>query len=228
MFKINRITALLTASVLAITSLTGCGSKDKTKVEETANTFLAIVADESDEDINNYASPEVATGDFVQLFEADALVDTLVDGFNTSELTDDTKAEVDTFCGMFDKLIRSYKISSVEVGKDNTATVVATLKTKFPVEIMSSDSISAKISDATEAYYTNNEAEIAALYEQGEDVAESQIYNDMIRIIMQIYEDEILSSQETTYAINLTLEKNSDTGAWIVTSVEDYESTHAE
>ena len=228
MFKINRLVALLGAVVMATGVLTGCASQDKSKVEETAGTFLAIVADESDEDINNYASAEVATGDFVQLFDADALVAAFVQGFNTSELTDDTKAEVDTFCAMFDRLIRDYEVSSVEVGKDNTATAVATLKTKFPVELMQSESVAAKIGEATEAYYTNNEEEIAALYEQGEEVAEEKTYNDMIRIIMEIYEDEILNSSETTYAINLTLEKNPETDTWIVTSVEDYKSAHTE
>ena len=228
MLKINRFVALLTAAVLAVGALSGCTSKDKTKVQETAETFLAVVADESDEDINNYASAEVANGDFVQLFDAESLVAAFVQGFNTSELTEDTKSEVDKFCAMFDRLIRDYEVSNVEVGKDNTATAVATIKTKFPVEIMQSESVATKIGEATEAYYSNNEEEIAALYEQGEEVAEEKTYNDMIRIIMEIYEDEILNSSETTYAINLTLEKNPETDTWIVTSVEDYKSAHKE
>ena len=45
---------------------------------------------------------------------------------------------------------------------------------------------------------------------------------------MEIYEDEILNSSETTYAINLTLEKNPETDSWIVTDVGDYKSAHAE
>ena len=228
MLKINRFVALLTATVLAVGALSGCTSKDKTKVQETAETFLAVVADESDEDINNYASAEVANGDFVQLFDAESLVAAFVQGFNTSELTEDTKSEVDKFCAMFDRLIRDYEVSNVEVGKDNTATAVATIKTKFPVELMQSESVATKIGEATEAYYSNNEEEIAALYEQGEEVAEEKTYNDMIRIIMEIYEDEILNSSETTYAINLTLEKNPETDTWIVTSVEDYKSAHKE
>lgn len=228
MLKINRFVALLTATVLAVGALSGCTSKDKTKVQETAETFLAVVADESDEDINNYASAEVANGDFVQLFDAESLVAAFVQGFNTSELTEDTKSEVDKFCAMFDRLIRDYEVSNVEVGKDNTATAVATIKTKFPVELMQSESVATKIGEATEAYYSNNEEEIAALYEQGEEVAEEKTYNDMIRIIMEIYEDEILNSSETTYAINLTLEKNPETDSWIVTDVGDYKSAHAE
>lgn len=227
MFNIKKITAALSAFVIAFSALTGCGAQDKTKVEETATKFLAVVADDSDEDINTYASSEVATGDFVQLFDAEALSDSFVEGFNTSELTSDTEAEVERFCALFDKLIRDYKVTSVEVNNDGTATAVATLKTKFPVELMSSESIATKIGEATDAYYTSNEADITALYEQGEDAAaEAQIYNDMIRIIMQIYEDEILSSSETTYAINLTLEKNAETDTWLVTSVDDYQSTH--
>ena len=64
MLKINRIVALLTATVLAVGALTGCTSKDKTKVQETAETFLAIVADESDEDINNYLPFKVTNPNF--------------------------------------------------------------------------------------------------------------------------------------------------------------------
>ena len=124
-------------------------------------------------------------------------------------------------------MIKEYSISKVEIGKDGTATAIATIKTKFPVNIINNETAKQKISEATEAYNTNNAEEIAALKEQGEDIAKAKIYDDMIRIILEIYEDEIANSSGETYAIALTLQKNEETGTWSVTDVQDYDSSGA-
>ena len=47
----------------------------------------------------------------------------------------------------------------------------------------------------------------------------------MLMLILQIYEDEIANSQEMTYAMVLTLEKNTETDSWIVTNVESYDDS---
>ena len=215
-------------TALTVTSITGCTSKDKAGVEETANGFLAVVAADSTEDINKYATMEVAGGDFVQLFDADSMTDAFVSGFDLSALTDETKKEVDSFCSLFDDMIKEYSITKVDITKDGTATAIATIKTKFPVDIINSESSSEKISEATEAYNKNNEENIAAWYEEGEEYAKAKIYDDMIRIILEIYEDEIANSSEENYAIALTLEKNKDTNSWLVTDVKDYDSSTSE
>ncbi len=225
---VRKAGAVFFATALTVASLSGCASKDKTAVEETAGGFLAVVASDSTEDINKYATMEVAGGDFVQLFDADSMTDAFVSGFDLSELTDETKKEVDSFCQLFDDMIKEYSVTKVDIGKDGTATAIATIKTNFPVDIINSESASVKISEATEAYNKNNEEEIAAWYEEGEEYAKAKIYDDMIRIILEIYEDEIANSSEENYAIALTLEKNKDTGSWLVTDVNDYDSSTGE
>lgn len=225
---VKKAAGLLMVTALTVTSLTGCTSKDKTGVEETANGFLAVVASDSSEEISKYATMEVAGGDFVQLFDADSMTDAFVSGFDLSELTDETKKEVDSFCLLFDDMIKEYSVTSVDIAKDGTATAIATIKTNFPVDIINSQSASDKISEATEAYNKNNEEKIAAWYEEGEEYAKAKIYDDMIRIILEIYEDEIANSSEENYAIALTLEKNAESGAWHVTDVKDYDSSTSE
>ena len=124
-------------------------------------------------------------------------------------------------------MITSYSISDVELNKKDgtyTATAVATFKTSFAIDILGSDSASEKINEAITAYNTNHADEITALYEEGSEVAEAKIYNDMLRIVLEIYEDEIDNSQEMTYAISLDLEKNSETDSWLVTAVNNYDS----
>lgn len=224
----KKAVGIFLATALTVTSITGCTSKDKAGVEETANGFLAVVAADSTEDINKYATMEVAGGDFVQLFDADSMTDAFVSGFDLSELTDETKKEVDSFCSLFDDMIKEYSITKVDITKDGTATAIATIKTKFPVDIINSESSSEKISEATEAYNKNNEENIAAWYEEGEEYAKAKIYDDMIRIILEIYEDEIANSSEENYAIALTLEKDKDTNSWLVTDVKDYDSSTSE
>ena len=225
---VKKTVGIFLATALTVTSLTGCTSKDMAAVEETANGFLAVVASDSDEDINKFATMEVAGGDFVQLFDADSMTDAFVSGFDLSELTDETKKEVDSFCNLFDDMIKEYSITKVDIAKDKTATAIATIKTNFPVDIINSDSASEKISEATEAYNKNNEEKIASWYEEGEEYAKAKIYDDMIRIILEIYEDEIANSSEENYAIALTLKKNAETGSWLVTEVKDYESSTSE
>ena len=224
----KKAVSVILATALTAMTLSGCTSKDKAGAEETANAFLAVVASDSTEDINKYATMEVAGGDFVQLFDAASMADAFVAGFDLSELTDETKAEVDKFCGLFDDMIKEYSVTNVEVAKDGTATAIAKINTNFPVDIINNESAQEKISEATDAYNKNNEEEIAALYEQGEDVAKAKIYDDMIRIILEIYEDEIENSSEETYAIALTLEKNAETDTWLVTDVQDYDSSKTE
>lgn len=224
----KKAASIILSAAFSIASLTGCTSSDKAGAEEAATGFLAVVASDSTEDINKYATMEVAGGDFVQLFDAESMTDAFVAGFDQSELTDETRAEVDEFCKLFDDMIKDYSVSKVEVDKDGVATAIATIGTKFPVDIINSESASEKIKEATDAYNKNNEEEIAALYEQGEDVAEAKIYDDMIRIILEIYEDEIANSSEENYAIALTLEKNTETDTWYVTDVQDYDSSTAE
>ena len=223
----NKFISIFLVTSLTALTLAGCGSQDKNQVEETTNKFLSIIASDSDEDLNTYATTEVAGGDFVQFFDADALADKFTAGFSYSELSDESIAELDEFCSIFSDFIESYSVSNIEVSKDGTATAIATIKTKFDVEVIQSDESSTKISEAIESYNTDNAEEIKALYAEDSENAEKKVYNDMIAIILEIYEEELLSSDSMTYAITLSLEKNTETDTWYVTNITNYDDAEA-
>ncbi|SFB74015.1 hypothetical protein [Butyrivibrio sp. YAB3001] len=227
MNSFKKICGVILSVALSFSVLTGCTAQDKTAVTETSTNFLAAVASDSTEDINKYATSDVVSGEFVKLFDADSLVDIFVSNSTSSaQLSDESKAMIDDFCARFADMIKSYSISNVKINKDNTATAIATVKTSFAVDIINSADTSEKINEAIEAYNTNNADEISALYEEGKEVAEAKIYNDMIKTVLEIYEEEIDNSKEMTYAIAITLEKNPETDTWIVTNVTDYDSSN--
>lgn len=216
------------AALLTITSLTGCTSQDKQSVTDTATTFLSIVASDSQEDINKYATSEVANGDFVQLFDADKLAEKFISDSEGVELTEESKAKLDEFCGLFSDMIQSYSVSDVEItkGDPDTATCIATINTSFAVDITNSEEVAKEFSDAKDRYAINNSEEITALKEEDETAANNKVYNDMLMLLLEIYEEEISESQEMTYAMVLTLEKNSETDSWIVTKIENYDDSN--
>jgi hypothetical protein len=220
---IKKTISVAMAGLIAVCSLTGCTSADKTKVEETANTFMAIVAKDSTEDINKYATSEVVNGDFVKLFDSKSLVDQFMEGFSSAELTAETNSKIDEFARLFSSMIETYSITDVKIAKDGTATAIATVKTSFPTDIINNEEAQAKINESVTSYYTDNAEEIDALMAEDQTKANDKIYNDIIQIILGIYEDTISSSESMTYAIALDLEKNSETDTYLVTDVKDYD-----
>lgn len=215
---------LALAGILAACTLTGCTSPDVKKVEETAYTFMAVVAEDSQEDINDYASTSVVNGDFVKLFDSDALVDQFAEGFSDAELTEETNAKIDEFAKLFSDMIESYSISNIKVDKDGNATAVATIKTSFPIEVVKSEAMTAKITGSVSKYYTDNSEEINALMAEDETSANNKIYNDIIQIVLNLYEDEIAGSSPMIYGVSLELQKNPVKDTWMVTDVKDLES----
>lgn len=225
---IKKITGLSTVALLTISSLTGCTSADVQSVNECATTFLAIVASDSQEDLSKYATSEVSSGDFVQLFDAEELAEKFVSDAESVELTEESKNKLDEFCSLFSDMIQSYSVSDVKItGKDPaTATCTATIKTSFAVDVTKSEKVATEIEKAKESYLEANAEEIATLTEEDADAANNKVYNDMLMLILQIYEDEIANSQEMTYAMVLTLEENPETDSWIVTNVESYDDSN--
>lgn len=223
----KNITGLSLATLFTISSLTGCTSADTQSVNECATTFLAIVASDSEEDLSKYATSEVASGDFVQLFDAQELSAKFVSDAESVELTEESRNKLDEFCELFSDMIKSYSVSDVEITeKDAVATCTATIQTSFAVDVTSSDKVSAEIEKAKESYLADNAEEIAALTEEDADAANNKVYNDMLIQILQIYENEIANSQEMTYAMVFTLEKNTETDSWIVTDVKSYDDSN--
>ena len=228
MNRLKKFTGLFTAALLTFSTLTGCSSQDKESVSESATTFLAIVADDSQEDINKYATTDVTNGDFVKLFDADLLTQQFMTDSEGVELSEESKAKLEEFCQLFSDMIQLYSVSDVEIikGEPYSATCIATIKTSFDVNVISSQEAADKIKAETEKYNTANADEIATLAEEDPDGANNKVYNDMLMLVLDVYENEIANSQETTYAMVLTLEKNSETDSWIVTKIENYDDSN--
>ena len=60
--------------------------QEEKAVQETAENFLAIVKSGTNENIEKYASPEVAEGEFVKTFDSEYLKENFKEGFVTSEV----------------------------------------------------------------------------------------------------------------------------------------------
>lgn len=221
----NRIVAAGLAVVMSFCALTGCGFGDKGAVRETAEKFLEALKQGNENEINAYASGEVASGNFVKLFDSDYLVEELKSGFGESELTPETEEKIDNFCKLFSNMIKEYEVSKIEINKDKSATAIATIKTTFPVDVINSDEAKAKIDEATTQYYNDKQDELVnKISEEGDEAAQQMIFNDMALIVLDIYQEVITSSGEESYAIAFTLNKNTETGTWYVTDIKDYDT----
>ena len=120
-------------------------------------------------------------------------------------------------------MVTGYEVKEVTANDDGSVTAIATITTDFPVDIIKSSSTSEKVMEAAGAYSSEHEEEIATLYaEQGEEATQSKILNDVFLVALQTYEDLIKASAPQDYAIALKLEKNADTGTYLVTGVTDY------
>ena len=224
MVKFGKTRALLFSAVLSLTMLTGCvSSADKSAARDTADSFLKAVAQGTTEGINDYCTDEVATGDFVKLFDSGYLAEQILAGQDTSSLTEETLNELDDFCNLFSNMVTGYEIKDITPGDDGSLTAIATITTDFPVDIIKRSSTSEKVMEAAGAYSSEHEEEIAALYaEEGEEATQNKILNDVFLVALETYEELIRDSSPQDYAIALKLEKNADTGSYLVTNVTDY------
>lgn len=224
MVKFGKTSAFLLSAVLSISLLTGCvSSADKTAAKETADSFLNLVASGSTDGISEYCTEEVASGDFVKLFDSGYLAEQILADQDTSSLTEETLNELDEFCQLFSNMVTGYEVNEVTPNDDGSVTAIATITTDFPVDIIKSSSTSSKVMEAAGAYSSEHEEEIAALYaEQGEEATSQKILNDVFLVALQTYEELIQSSTPQNYAIALKLEKNAETGTYLVTEVTDY------
>lgn len=224
MVKFGKTGAFLLSAVLSISLLTGCVSNaDKNSAKETAEGFLQLVASGSTEGITDYCTDEVASGDFVKLFDSGYLADQILADQDTSSLTEETLNELDEFCKLFSNMVTAYEVKEITANDDKSITAIATITTDFPVDIIKSSSTSEKVMEAAGTYSTEHEEEIAALYaEEGEEATQKKILNDVFLIALETYEDLIRNSSPQDYAIALKLEKNAETGSYVITEVTDY------
>ncbi|RKM53891.1 hypothetical protein D6853_14725 [Butyrivibrio sp. X503] len=221
--KLGSLAVILTVSTV---SLFGCSSADRTAAEETVTAFLDIVKSGTSENIEQYASEEVTSGEFVKTFDNEFLIKQLKDGFETEEIDAETSAKVDEFFGTISGMVSGYEISKVTVDKKGKATAIVKINTAFPVNIFGSDETTQKIREAAEAYHAEHDEEIKQLYKDlGDEEADKQLYNKRVQIAMDTYAQIISEATPETYAMVLSLEKNAETDSWYVTSVESFDSS---
>ena len=222
----KKICALALSTSLATTALTGCSSSDKAGAKEAATAFLDIVKSGTTENIEKYATDEVTNGDFVRTFDSEHLIKQLKEGFDTLGIDSETNAKVDELCSKISGMVTGYEISKVSIDKKNTATAIVKVDTSFPVNIAGDDETTKKIEAAAESYHTEHEDEIKQMYkDMGEEAATEQLYSKRIAVAVDTYSQIISDAQPETYAIVLTLEKNTETDSWLVTKVETYDSS---
>ncbi len=229
MNKIRKFALKFLSGIIIVSTLTGCQSNaDKSAVMEAAGNFLEAVKNGDQDGVNNYSSGEVATGPFVSFFDGEYLKEQLTSSLEGTELTQETMDKLDEFYSMYATNMQEYSVNDVKFNEDGTATVYATMKTKFPIDAITSEDTQKKVKQASDTYYEEHMDDIFAVKdEQGDEAAIAKGYNDVIVITMDIYEEVVAASSPETYSIAMTLVKNEETGTYYVTSVQSYDSSIA-
>lgn len=229
MNRLKRILALSIATVIVAASLSGCSAKkDKDGVTEAAQSFMEAVKSGSKDGINQYSSDEVANGEFVGVFDSEAIKEAVTAGLAGTNMTEETQDKLDEICSKFDTLVEEYQITDVTVADDGSATAYVTMKTGFPYDVTGSEKVHEAVAQAITEYDEQNLEELQTLSdEQGEEVANEKAQNDRLMILLDIYEDEIEASEPVTYMLALTLLKNEETDSWYVSAVQSYDSSIA-
>jgi hypothetical protein len=229
MNRLKRILALGIAMVLATTYLSGCSAKkDKDGAREAAQGFMEAVKSGSKDGINLYSSDEVANGEFVGVFDSEAIKEALTAGLAGTNMSGETQDKLDELCEKFDTMVEEYQITDVAVADDGSATAYVTMKTGFPFDATGSEKVHEAVAQALAEYDEQHLEELKTLSdEQGEDAANEKAQNDRLMILLDIYEDEIASSEPVTYMLALTLLKNEETDSWYVSAVQSYDSSIA-
>ncbi|MBO4456508.1 MAG: hypothetical protein J5802_02175 [Butyrivibrio sp.] len=219
----KNIILILSSLTIAASSLTGCSSENKEAISETATNFLDIVKSGSTDNIEQYASSDVVNGSSVKAFDASYLAEQVMAGVDSEKINDETKQKLDAFCSHLTDMVTGYEITSVSVDKKGIASVVATINTAFPINIIGCEEANEINKVKAEAYKEN----MATTWESEDAKKEYQIqvYNDTISFVIETYKDLMSKGPEMTYAIVLTLEKNADTDSWIVTGFQDLDSS---
>ncbi|MBR4670579.1 MAG: hypothetical protein IKO84_08260 [Butyrivibrio sp.] len=216
------------ALILAITttSILGCSSADKTAAQETVTAFLDIIKSGSSENIEQYASEEVTSGEFVKSFDSEYLIKQLKEGLETEEVDQDTNAKLDELFGSISGMVSGYEITKVAIDKKNSATAIVKINTTFPVNIFGSSETRSKVEEAAQKYHDEHDEEISNLFKDlGEDEANKELYKKRIQVALDTYNKIISESSPETYAMVFSLEKNTETDSWYVTDISSFDSS---
>jgi len=213
----NIVSAIAVLAISAST-LMGCTTA-KNAISETATDFLEIVASGSTENLEQYASPEVLNGEFVHTFDSTFLTDNLKSGIDSESLNEETTQRLDALCANLSSMITHYELTSVSV-KRGVGTVIATVNTAFPLNIIGCEEASSRISVKVDSYKESNPDKINS----SEPDVMKQTYNDMLNCVLETYEDMMAESEEESYVFVFTISKDRETKKWIITSIQDYAS----
>jgi hypothetical protein len=226
MINFKLIPRLLISAGLIMTLVTGCGAQDKEGAREAADNFLKAVQENNQEGLNYYAPGSVATGDFAAIINADEFRQSFLEDAGGSTLSDENKVRVEEFSNKLTNMVQSYEIKEVSINQDKSASVIASVTTSFSLRATKSEAFQNKLSNAINQYREDNyDSILEYTASQGEEAAASMIYNNLVPIILDMYEAEYNATGPESYAIVLTLQKNADTGNWYVTNIQDLESS---
>ncbi|WP_026666644.1 hypothetical protein [Butyrivibrio sp. AE2005] len=214
----KKLVSAIVVLTMSTTVLTGCTSSKKA-ITETAEQFLEIVQSGSTENIEAYASAGVLEGEFVRTFDSTFLTDNLKSGIESDKLDEATAQRLDNLCASLSNMITGYEIKSATV-KKGVGTVIASVDTGFPLNVIGSEDASARIGVKVDAYKEANPDKI----DNSDPEIAKQAYNDLINLVLETYEDVISESSEETYIFVFTITKDPDSHDWSITEIQDYDS----
>ena len=214
----KKLVSTIVVLALSTSTLTGCTSTKKA-ISESAKDFLEIVKSGSTENLEQYASGGVLDGEFVHTFDSSFLTDNLKSGIDSEKLDEATAQRLDNLCASFSDMITSYEITSVSV-KKGVGTVVASVNTAFPLNIIGGEEASSRIGVKVDSYTQENPDKI----NNADPEIAKQVYNDTINLVLETYEDMMSESSEETYIFVFTMSKDPETHKWCVTEIQDYDS----
>lgn len=214
--------AVLSAALM-VSSLTGCASKEKEAVKASAEGFLGAIKDGNVEAVAQYATPKVAEGEFVKIFEPEYMEDLLAEKIPEVEFNDEAKAKLEEFYKSFSTMVESYEVTDVTIGKDKKAKATAVITTSFPIDVLEEEAMTEKLTQAISDYYSANSAEVSeTLITEGEDSTSSNMMNQLMVVVLDVYIDTIANSQGDTYVADIDLTKDTVLDKWLVSDFKVY------
>ena len=216
------IAAMLTACML----LSGCSLfKHTEEIEAAATGFLDCLVAGDTTEVANYAAETVFDENAFTTFNADYLENDFYASMelDRSRITEDAQKAVRDYCELIVRsLLKSYTLTGTEEVK-GVGTVTAEVVLGFDpdsIEPAEGSDAYAQMSKAIEEYQDKNLNELIDIYNsQGEEAYYNRFYSDLIPIVLDIYQQQIESSEEVRQTMTLTVERQEDEEkTWKVTS----------
>ena len=218
------ICVFVALAMLVVFPLTGCGGDDTDAMKAPVDGFLSSMQAGDFETMKTYADPSLfEEGGSLEAFNTlenidEELASSL--GISTSDLSDKTKQEVDSYVkDMMSKMIKSYEITDVAKGSDTEGTVSTKVTFGFDPEAASSVDVNSEMESVIEKYMQDNMTELTQVYQSGGQKALMvKVLDDLCGDLLKIYTDKVMETGEVTEDVVFNVE-NKD-GSWLIVSEE--------